>query len=136
MRKCIGLLLALAFAALPGCTTAPSRPEGTAWRLAGWSVSSQRADEHAITARFADGGISGRSAVNTYRGSATFGGNDTLVIGPVATTRMAGPEPAMRAEGHYLGLLARVGAYRLGDARLTLLDGNGNELLVFEAVGD
>src|SRR5687767_10404432 len=133
----IGFLPAIALAMLlGGCASTPPRPEGIDWRLTAWSISSQRASEHAITARFADGGVAGRSAVNTYRGSATFGEGNTLVIGPIATTRMAGPEPAMRAEGNYLELLGRVGAYRLEDGRLTLLDAKGNELLVYAAEGD
>ncbi len=133
VSRCATLLMLLLAAMLAGCSTAPPRPDGTEWRLVGWSTSAQRADEHAITARFADGGVSGRSAVNTYRGSATFGEGSTLAIGPIATTRMAGPEAAMRAEGIYLELLAEAKAYRLEDGRLTLLDGNGNERLIFEA---
>jgi heat shock protein HslJ len=46
---------------------------------------------------------------------------------------MAGPEPAMRAEGAYLTLLGQARAYRVEAGRLTLFDAGGNESLLFEA---
>ena len=127
------VLMAVAF--LAGCATTTARLEGSEWRLTAWSVSSLRSTDFPITARFADGGISGRSAVNTYRGSATLGPGSSISFGPLATTRMAGPEPAMRAEGVYLDLLSRVASYRIDDDRLTLFDAKGNELLVFDRSG-
>ena len=124
-------LLAIVALVLAGCATTAPRLEGPDWRLTAWSVSSMRATDHPITARFAGGGIQGRSAVNTYRGAATVGPGSAIAFGPFATTRMAGPEPAMRAEGLYLGLLERVRSYRIDADRLMLFDDNGNELLVF-----
>jgi heat shock protein HslJ len=46
---------------------------------------------------------------------------------------MAGPEPAMRAEGAYLTLLGQARSYRVEADRLTLFDAGGNESLFFEA---
>jgi heat shock protein HslJ len=74
--------------------------------------------------------------VNTYRGSVVPGPGGSIAFGPMATTRMAGPEPAMRAEGNYLQLLASAKAYRVNGNRLTLYGSGRNELLVFEAVPD
>jgi heat shock protein HslJ len=134
-------LRSMAFAglvAMAGCATTPGTTtlDGTSWRLTAWSASSQRADAFPITARFEDGGVSGRSAVNTYRGPVTYGADGTLAIGAIATTRMAGPEPAMRAEHLYLELLGQAGRYRVEGSTLTLLDANGNERLVYAATDD
>jgi heat shock protein HslJ len=127
------LLMAVALSA---CASTPPRPEGIEWRLEGWSLSSQRADAFPITARFADGSVAGRSAVNTYRGPANFSAGNTLAIGPIATTRMAGPEPAMRAEHAYLQLLGDARQWRLDGDRLVLLDGKGNERLIYARAGE
>jgi heat shock protein HslJ len=135
-RTCRLFLVLLAVAGLgllAACaTTPPARLEGSDWRLSAWTLSSLRATDFAITARFADGGVSGRSGVNTYRGAATVGPGDAISFGPMATTRMAGPEPAMRAEGAYLELLAAAKSYRIDGDRLVLFDAAGNESLVFE----
>jgi heat shock protein HslJ len=136
-RRLRALAWVLVLAGLAGgCATTPSRLDGREWRLIAWSISSQRATDFPITARFAEGAVSGRSAVNTYRGSVVPGPGDSIAFGPMATTRMAGPEPAMRAEGNYLQLLASAKAYRVNGNRLTLYGSGRNELLVFEAVPD
>jgi heat shock protein HslJ len=129
-------LLALG-ALLAACATSPApRLDGTTWRLSAWSVSSLRADEFEITARFADGGVSGRSAVNTYTGAVTIGPGNAIAFGPMATTRMAGPEPAMRAEGIYLRLLGDARSWSIDDGKLTLRDAKGNDRLVFVPAAD
>jgi heat shock protein HslJ len=129
-------LLALG-ALLAACATSPApRLAGTTWRLSAWSVSSLRADEFEITARFADGGVSGRSAVNTYTGAVTIGPGNAIAFGPMATTRMAGPEPAMRAEGIYLRLLGDARSWSIDDGKLTLRDAKGNDRLVFVPAAD
>ena len=69
--------------------------------------------------------------VNSYGASYEAGDDGSLSIGSISATEMAGPEPAMQAEATYLELLQRVRAYKVGDGELTLLDGNGNELLIF-----
>ena len=53
-------------------------------------------------------------------------------MGPLAATRMAGPEPAMRAESAYLTLLGEARSYRLTDSQLVLFDSKGNESLIFD----
>ena len=120
----------------PMTTPAPDPLDGHAWQLRAWSISSLNASDFAITARFADGRVSGRSGVNTYSGSYAPGPGSSLSFGPMALTRMAGPEPAMRAENAYQALLADIRAYRMEADRLVLLDGAGNERLVFSASGD
>ena len=106
---------------------------GTAWRLSGWSLSSLDPNDFTITAAFADGKISGTSAVNTYGGPYTEGPGDAFSVGDLASTMMAGPEPDMRAETAYLTLLSQAKSYELKGGGLTLFDENGNESLIFEA---
>ena len=132
IARYLAIVLATAVLALAGgCASQPARLDGPSWRLVAWSISSQPASDFEITARFADGGVSGRSAVNTYRATATIGPGNTLAVGPVAMTRMAGPEPAMRAEKAYLELLGDAATWRIESGQLTLLDSRGIELLVF-----
>ena len=122
---------------LSACATTPApRLENQDWQLIAWSLSSERASDFTITARFADGGVSGRSAVNTYRATVALGPGNALAVGPMAMTRMAGPEPALRAEKAYLELLGDARSWQVADGRLRLLDAGGNESLVFAATAD
>lgn len=126
-------LALLAVAACGGSGSEPATLSGTDWTLTGWSLSSLDPNDFTITAAFADGKISGKSAVNTYGGAYTEGPGDAFSVGDLASTMMAGPEPDMRAETAYLTLLAEAKSYRLDGAGLTLFDQNGNESLIFES---
>jgi heat shock protein HslJ len=126
----------MALLAVAGCGGSGSDPAtlaGTSWRLSGWTLSSLDPAAFTITAQFADGKISGKSAVNNYSGPYTEGPGDAFSVGDLASTMMAGPEPDMRAEQAYLKLLAGAKSYKLGVGGLTLFDQNGNESLIFEA---
>lgn len=114
--------------------SAPSL-EGTSWRLTGWSASSLDPADFTITARFADGKIGGKSAVNTYGGPYEAGEDGSFSVGDLASTMMAGPEPDMRAETIYLQLLAEASSYAVEGETLILSDGNGNQSLIY-AAGD
>ncbi len=114
----------------------PDALEGSSWSLRQWSVDAVDPSDFEITAGFAEGRMAGKAAVNRYTAQYTEGacgseGIGPLSVGPVATTKMAGPEPAMRAEDAYLGLLAQVRGYRLDASHLALLDAGGEDLLVF-----
>lgn len=136
--RCFAMLVALAgLLAMGGGATAPApRLEGTSWRLQAWSISSLPASDFTLTARFADGDVSGRSAVNTYSAPVTHGHGNTLAVGPVVLTRMAGPEPAMRAESAFLALLGDARSWRIDGRHLILFDAGGNERLVFARSDD
>ena len=129
-------LCTVSLVAMLGCASAASSLDGTQWQLAGWSLSSLSPTDFAISAKFAGGQISGRSAVNSYSGKYELGPGDAFSVGPLASTRMAGPEPAMRAESGYLTLLGRAKSYKLSDGKLTLYDEGGTETLRFEAAHD
>jgi heat shock protein HslJ len=67
--------------------------------------------------------VSGSGGVNRLTG--TFALNeDELRFGPLATTRMAGPEEAMEREQAFLAALERVTSYELDGRTLTLLAGD------------
>jgi heat shock protein HslJ len=127
------LLVALALIALVGCSRGGSPLDGTEWRLAGWTLSSLSPADFRITAKFADGRISGSSGVNSYSGPYRLGSRHSFAAGPLASTEMGGPEPAMRAEGAYMTLLRQARSYELAEGRLTLFDEGGSESLIFEA---
>ena len=129
------LLIAVSLIALAGCSPAGSPLDGTQWRLTEWTLSSLSPTDFTITAKFADGQISGNSGVNTYSGPYKLGPGGAFSAGPLASTQMAGPEPAMRAETTYLTLLGQAKSYKTADGKLTLYDQGGNESLIFEAAG-
>ena len=136
-RSCNSLtavpVIVLALLALIGCAPERNELEGTRWRLTEWTLSSLDPREFDITAAFADGQISGHGGVNSYDGPYTLGSPQSFKVGSIASTEMAGPEPAMRAESAYLTLLGQARSYRVDAGRLTLFDAGGNESLIFEA---
>lgn len=107
--------------------------DGTAWRLSGWTLSSLDPRDFTITATFADGKISGNSAVTAYGGPYTAGPGETFSVGNLAATAMGGIGPDVRAEQAYLTLLGEAKSFKEGGGRLTLFDQHGNESLVFRA---
>ena len=122
------LLIAVSLIALAGCLL-----DGTQWRLTEWTLSSLSPADFTITAQFADGQISGKGGVNTYGGPYKLGPGAAFSAGPLASTQMAGPEPAMRAESAYMTLLGQAKSFKVADGKLTLYDKGGNQSLIFEA---
>jgi heat shock protein HslJ len=122
--------------ALAACASGGRGLDGTTWKLSGWTLDSLEPAAFTITAKFADGKISGRSAVNSYSGSYTVGSSNTFAVGQIASTQMAGPEPAMRAERAYLTLLQQARSYSLAGRTLTLYDAHGNESLIFDRASE
>ena len=65
----VTLALSLVVLAVAGCGGSGSDHatlDGTAWGLTGWTLSSLDPNDFTITAAFADGKITGKSAVNNY----------------------------------------------------------------------
>ncbi len=107
--------------------------EGTEWTLVRWRESGLDPLDFTITAAFADGQVSGTSAVNTYSGSYTTGPGNDFSAGKPAVTMMAGPEADMEAESVYLRLLEDAASVHLAGNTLTLFGSDGAESLVFSA---
>lgn len=124
----------LGTAACAGSDESPGL-DGTSWTLTGWSISSLDPNDFTITASFADGTVSGTSAVNSYSGPYTAGPDDAFSTGDIASTMMAGSEEAMRAEQAYVELLGTAASFQLAGDTLTLYDESGNEALVFATAG-
>ena len=81
------------------------------------------------TLAVADGQVSGFAGVNRLAGR--LAGEGELLFGPLATTRMAGPPPAMELETRYLAALQQATGWRIEDGRL-LLQVGGETLATFE----
>lgn len=80
--------------------------------------------------------VSGFAGVNHYRGQATLNADQQqLVTGPLAATRMAGPDAAMRFEAAYLQQLEKVGRYEWRGSDTLVLRTLGGESLVFSRKG-
>ena len=132
-------LAGIAFCAclfLPGCDDSAADAstaalEGTPWKLAAWSASSLDPAGFEITADFADGRISGRSAVNSYGGDYFASPDGSFAVGALAMTEMAGEPDAMRAESLYHSLLAQARHWRVADSQLVLSD-DSRDLLIFQ----
>ncbi len=107
--------------------------EGTEWSLVRWRESGLDPLDFTITAAFADGQVSGSSAVNTYSGSYTTGPGNDFSTGKLAATMMAGPDADMEAESVYLRLLEDAASAHLAGNTLTLFGSDGAETLVFSA---
>jgi heat shock protein HslJ len=134
-------LIAVSLVALAGCSHtgtshAGNSPQvgwlnGTKWKLTGWTLNSLNPADFTITANFANGQISGTSAVNSYSGPYKLGPDGSFSLGPIASTEMAGPEPAMRAESAYQTLLGQARSCKMAADTLTLYDAGGNPSLIF-----
>ena len=83
------------------------------------------------SATFEDENVSGWAGCNSYTGGFQIDGS-SLVIGQIATTRMACPSPADTIEREYLAALARVAAWRTEDDEVVLVDADDAELLRYE----
>lgn len=86
-----------------------------------------------ITATFGDDEqLSGTAGCNNYFAAYRVEG-DSIAIGPSGSTVMYCPEPegVMDQESAYLGLLESAKRYQIATGELTLLDSEGNSILVF-----
>jgi inhibitor of cysteine peptidase len=104
--------------------------EGTQWKLAAWSASSLNPADFNISAAFANGQISGRSAVNLYSGSYSAA-NGAFSVGMLTMTLMASDENSMRAESLYHELLAQARHYHIASGQLVLANEANQDLLIF-----
>lgn len=110
---------------------------GTRWRLVAYNNGKQAvvsADPGtAFTLQLGDDGQLAGRACNTYRGGFEQDGKALRLVGPIAATRMACPEPAMAQEAAYFAALERVAAFAIDGDGLTLADADGSTLAKFRA---
>jgi copper homeostasis protein (lipoprotein) len=113
---------------------APLPLESTSWRLsslAGQPLSSADAT-HAPTLMFdaAEKRVSGSGGCNRITGSYNVNG-DKLDFGPIASTKMACPQPIMDTESAFLRQLSAVNSYKIDGGSLTLYSADGTPLVTF-----
>lgn len=116
-----------------GNNAVSSSLEDTQWKLAAWSANSLNPADFNITAAFANGQISGRSAVNLYSGSYSASADGSFSVGMLTMTLMAGDENSMRAESLYHELLAQARHYHNASGQLVLSNDANQDLLIFSA---
>jgi heat shock protein HslJ len=107
---------------------AASTPElsGSSWSVTAYNngkeaVVSVAADSKLTLEFGADGQVSGNAGVNTFSGTYEYDGN-TLSLGPLATTRMAGPQELMEQETLYLAALQASVSWEVVNGLLYLRD--------------
>lgn len=136
VRILLGSLMVLMVAA--GCAadggsppppTSPTSPAavpanlqaGQRWVLV-WAADMN--DPYDVTMTFGPGTVSGAGPVNRYSGPAQAGDDGSLQVGPIASTKMAGPDDRMAAEQSYFDALASADSWRTRNEDLTLLAGD------------
>ena len=112
--------------------------EGTDWMLGGIAQDEaivSTAIDADITATFEGGTVGGSAGCNTYTADYTVEG-ETLELGEIIRTEMA-CEDVERNEREelFLTTLGETAAYEIVRDTLTLMDGDGNVLLIFNVVG-
>jgi len=103
---------------------------GPEWKLASAAIDSVDLAGFGITITFTDTDVSGMSGVNTYAGGFTSSPEGAMDFGPLLSTKMAGPEDAMKAEQAYLAALDTVTGYSVTDTELDLFVGE-QEILTY-----
>jgi len=83
-----------------------------------------------------DGQFAGK-ACNSYRGGFEHQDSALKVVGPIAATRMACPDPegSNEQETAYFAALERISGFRINGNELTLIDAEGTTMAKFEAAG-
>lgn len=122
------LVLALALL-LPAAATAEGLA-GSEWRPLTLSGKPFPEGVEAFLQFGDDGGLTGRGGCNRFVGSYEIQG-EMLVIGPVASTRMACPEPAMEAEAALFRAFDAVHGFERDGADLTFTDVDGAAVATF-----
>ncbi|MGB7980248.1 MAG: META domain-containing protein [Candidatus Nanopelagicales bacterium] len=112
---------------------------GSAWQATGINNGTGgvvSADEtSAATAQFGpDGTVSGSGGCNTFTAPYTLDGSQGVEIGPVASTKMACPEPVSSTEQQFFAGLEAATTYRLEGDTLTLRDAQDATQVTLRAV--
>ena len=94
---------------------------GTEWVLREWSWGEPALAEPEVTIRYEDGRLVGRSGCNNYFTTLEEGEvPGDVSVGPIGSTKMACPEPAMAVESRFLEQLGAVNAFGFMVTQLAL----------------
>lgn len=107
----------------------PAELSGSSWLVTGYNngkeaVTSVVVDSELTLEFGADGKATGSGGVNTFNGPFEYTA-DTVKIGPLATTKMAGPQKLMDQESQYLAALQAATVWKVTRGALELRDGQG-----------
>lgn len=127
------LSAALLLAGCGGTNMSSLSGDKTTWLLHNAQIDGQTitvdSPDYPVTLSFADGeAMVGNSAVNKYRAPVTIDSGKIRHTGPIITTRMAGPMPAMRLESAYLKALNKADSIQQSGDTL-IISGAGNKLI-------
>lgn len=130
-RTVAGILVVAVFATGCGSDDGTASIEGVEWQLR--SIDGEEISGPVVpTLLLADGAASGLAGCNRFTGSYTLE-NDSLEVGPLATTRMACEPEIDDIERAYLVALDRVIAATPTSDGLTLTDADGTDVLAYVA---
>lgn len=88
----------------------------------------------AATAKFSAGQVGGSGTVNSWGAPYTTGPGNSIQVGAIMTTEMAGPPENMAQEAAYYTALPRAATYQVTETSLTLLDDEGKVLVKYDVV--
>jgi len=102
---------------------------GSSWKVTNYNNGKEAvvgmADGSEVTLSFGtDGTVSGNGGVNTFNGPYESG-EDSIKIGPLTSTLMAGPDELMAQEQQYLAALEAATTWEITNGVLTLRDDSG-----------
>lgn len=117
--------------------TLDKKLQNTSWKLLnmdGKDVSKLISkNENNITLSFNENGINGNSGINNYFGDYEIV-NNNIKVGPLGSTKMAGPENLMRVEREFLELLENSKKVKLSDQKTLVLTTDKGKTLTFEKI--
>ena len=111
--------------------------KNTSWKLLnrdGQDISkSISKNDNNITLSFNENGINGNSGINNYFGDYEIV-NNNIKVGPLGSTKMAGPENLMKVEREFLELLENSKKVKLSDQKTLVLTTDKGKTLTFEKI--
>ena len=84
-------------------------------------------NEIRITLNFSEDRIHGDSGINSYFSNYVIT-SDNIVVVPIGSTKMAGPDNFMKLESQYLNILQNSKKIKLDNNRLTFMTDDGKTL--------
>ena len=103
----------------------------TSWKLVDISDKNMKkilgTNQVRVTLNFSEDRIHGDSGINSYFSNYIIT-SDNIVVGPIGSTKMAGPDNFMKLESQYLNILQNSKKIKLDNNRLTFMTDDGKTL--------
>ena len=101
--------------------------KNTKWKLLEMGQTTLPEKDGEITISFDENKVNGNSGVNNYFSNYIMA-SDIIMIGPIGSTKMAGPDKFMKLESQYLNILQNSKKIKLDNNRLTFTTDDGKTL--------